>query len=474
MNHTSLSKTRKALFAGLIGVALVAASCSSDKAAAPAATTTSTTATPATDATPATNATPATDAVPATAAVDPTTVATDAPVTTDAAPTGSPIVLALIADASGPVAGSQKFAEKATNAWADFVNAKGGLNGHPVTVEFRDIKGDAAASQAAVDELVAKSPTAWVLMASSTESAIAESLQKSNIPVLGTGYNPAIWGGDIEAFKLHCSTDPGAPVACALPNAFTITTTFGAVVDEQVFGAQAAGATKLAVAACAEVDSCSQANPVFETTAKALGLELGTSVKVSASAPDYSAECIGFVQEGVDFIQISASGDLGVKLFQDCADQGYTGIFGASAGTVTGDLLTTKGITLAGGLNAFPWWVDDAPVKEFRDAMKDGGLTEAEWAGPGITGLWSSLQLFAKALSNTKLTATDDIAAADALKAMYTIKDETLGGLISPITFTEGQRAAARPCFWPYILKDGVLTNPLGGLKYQCYPAEAG
>ena len=438
-----------------------------DTTAAPAATTATTAAAPATTAAPA-----ATDAATtAPAATEP--VATE-PAATDAAkPSGTPLLLAVIADASGPVAGSQANANKHVQAWADYINAKGGVNGHPVTIEFRDTAGDPAKAQAAIDELLAKKPVAWVLAASSTESAMAESLGKSGIPVLGTGYNPTIWGGNIESFKLACSTDPGAPVACALPNAFTVTTTFGAVVDEQVLGAQAAGAKKLAVAACAEVDSCSQANPVFEATAAALGLQLGTSVKVSASAPDYSAECIGFIQEGVDFIQISAAGDLGAKMFQDCADQGYTGIFGASAGTVSGDLIKTKGITLAGGLNAFPWWVDDAPVKEFRAAMEAGGVTPDEYAAPSATGLWSSLQLFAKAMSNTKLTATDDITAADALDAMYTIKDETLDGLISPITFTKGERAAARACFWPYILKDGTFTNPLGGLKFQCYPPAA-
>src|SRR5256884_3604813 len=54
-----------------------------------------------------------------------------------------------------------------------------------------------------------------------------------------------------------------------------------------------------------------------------------------------------------------------------CKTQGYLGYFGASATSVTAALYNTRGIKLAGGLNAFPWWVDDAPVKNFRDAMTD-------------------------------------------------------------------------------------------------------
>ena len=177
-----------------------------DTTAAPAATTATTAAAPATTAAPA-----ATDAATtAPAATEP--VATE-PAATDAAkPSGTPLLLAVIADASGPVAGSQANANKHVQAWADYINAKGGVNGHPVTIEFRDTAGDPAKAQAAIDELLAKKPVAWVLAASSTESAMAESLGKSGIPVLGTGYNPTIWGGNIESFKLACSTDPGAPV----------------------------------------------------------------------------------------------------------------------------------------------------------------------------------------------------------------------------------------------------------------------
>ncbi len=401
----------------------------------------------------------------------PTPVETTEPA--PAEPTGSPLVVAALVDVTGPLAGSQAYAPDILQAWADHVNGNGGLNGHPVEIEVFDTKADGAVSQAAVDEIVDLDPELIYLASSSSESAIAESLGQTGIPIVGIGYNPGVWGGNIEAFKLACSTEPGAPVGCALPNAFTITTTFGAVVDEQVLGAIAAGATKVATAACSEIDSCSQAAPVFDATATALGIDNAGLSKVSASAPDYTAECINWIQDGVDFIQLSTSGEVGARLFADCADQGYEGIFGASAGTVSGDLIKVDGITLAGGLNAFPWWVDDAPVVEFRDVVEAAGVSEEGWQNPNATGTWSVMQLWAKALSNTDLTADDEITKVESLAAMYTIEDETLDGLISPVTFTEGQRASHRPCFWPYKLEGGEFTALVGGLQYQCYPPEA-
>jgi len=413
-----------------------------------------------------------TQAAATTAAAD-TTVAAGADTTVAAADTTapaatadkSPVLIASLVDLTGPSTGPANMPDL-IKAWGDYINAKGGLNGHPVTFDIQDTKSDAATAQSELDAMVAKKPVLILLESSATEAALAASLAATNIPVMGVGYAPAVWGGYIEAFKLACSADAGAPVACALPNAFPLATTFGAVVDEQVLGAKAAGATKLATAACAEIEACSQAEPVFAATATAVGVADTGAVKVDSTKGDYSAECIQWIQQGVDFIQISGSSALGASLFSSCTDQGYTGIFGASAGSVSGDLIATKGITLAGGINGFPWWVDDAPVKEYADAMKAGGITDLGIAGPSGTVVWSALQLFAKA----NATLSDAPTAAETLKNMFTVKDETLDGLIAPVTFTEGQPAKSRDCFWPYILKDGKFTNPLGGLKFQCYP----
>ena len=465
--RTSIHRRRRALLGLGAAFGLILGACSSDSTstatthAAPAATTTAgSTASSAS----------ATTAGP-TASSEAATPSTEATASSAAAATAhkSPILIAGIVDATGPSSADQGNGEVIAKAWGDFINAKGGLDGHPVTFEFADNGGDAAKAQSQVAELEAKNPVAFLLLSSSVESSLGDALTKSGVPVLGVGYSPTIWGGSIEAFKLACSTDPGAPVACAIPNAFTLATTFGAVVDEQVIGAKAAGATKLVTAACAEVDSCSQAAPVFSADATALGLADTGVVKVSSTASDYTAECIKFVQDGVDFVQISASGSVGVTMWANCQDQGYTGIFGASAGSVFGDLIKVKGITLAGGLNAFPWWVDDAPVKEYRNAMTAGGVTSDQYSSPTMTGVWSALQLFAKA--NT--TLSDSPTKDETLAHMYTISNETLGGLIAPVTFTKGQLAANRACFWPYILKGGTFTNPLGGLKYECYPPKS-
>jgi branched-chain amino acid transport system substrate-binding protein len=99
--------------------------------------------------------------------------------------------------------------------------------------------------------------------------------------------------------------------------------------------------------------------------------------------------------------------------------------------------------------------------------MEAGGIQDSEMSST-LSSMWSSLQLFATA--NSKLG--DNPTAAETLANMFTIKGETLGGLIPPITFTTGQPAAARNCFWPIKFENKNLTAPLGGLKFECYPAQ--
>jgi branched-chain amino acid transport system substrate-binding protein len=379
----------------------------------------------------------------------------------------SPLLIVGTFDIGGPSPVPPAGAD-AVQAWADHINAQGGINGHPVEVDIRDTKGDAAAAQTLTQELLAMDPILFLLNTPSTEASQAELLGGSQVPVMGVGYNPAIWGGHIAAFNLTCSNDEGSPLPCGLANAFAVTTTPGAVIDEQLYGAQAAGATKVTSAVCAEVDSCSTSIPVFAATAAALGLEVVESVKVSSTASDYSAECIGFMQEGVDFIQLSGGLGLSLGVINSCKDQGYEGIFGASAGSVHGELIEFDDITLAGGLHAFPWWADDPLVQEYRDAMAAGGVDEEGIADPTTTGIWSVLQLFAKAQANL----SDAPTGAEAIENMYTIQDETLGGLIAPVSYSPDDPDRSRDCFWPYVLEGGEMSSPLGGLAYQCSPPE--
>ena len=86
------------------------------------------------------------------------------------APTGSPINVGLIGSFTGSQASSSNQGQTVGPAWERYVNEQlGGINGHPVTMDVTDTKGDAAAAQAAITAEQGKNPLAWVLATPSTD-----------------------------------------------------------------------------------------------------------------------------------------------------------------------------------------------------------------------------------------------------------------------------------------------------------------
>jgi branched-chain amino acid transport system substrate-binding protein len=444
--------------------ALVASACGSSSKKADTTTTAAAASTTAAAAT-------TTAAAATTTAAAATTTAAAASSTTAAgggAATGDPVTIESLIDQTGPSPYPEGL-DKVIKATVDYINSTGGLNGHVLKIEITDGKTDPANAQAVVDGFKAKNPVAVLLGTSASETAISDALGKLGVPIIGQGYNPAVWGG----YFPPQATCKAAPTFCAKPNFLTIATTFGAVVAEQVVAAQLAGSKVVAAAACAEIEACSSAGPVFDGVAKALGLKTLGSTKVSSTATDYSAQCISFINGGADFIQISGSNTMGVNLQKSCADQGYKGAWGASAGSVNGSLIKAP-YKLVGGLNGFPWWVDDAPVKNYRAVMDKAGVSPDVYGNPVSTGMYSALLLLQKAV-NANADKSKPLDGAAALAAMYKVKDETLDGLLpQKTTFTADNLDRHVDCFWPYVKDEkGNFTNPLGGLKTQCFPAAA-
>jgi branched-chain amino acid transport system substrate-binding protein len=368
---------------------------------------------------------------------------------TVAPPTGTPLKVALIVDKSSPSAGGQKNTEPVIKAWVQNTNAQGGVAGHPVEVVVFDTKGDAPTGLSTAEKLVADSSiVAVVSVDANGEAAFLKTYSDGGLPVIGgMGYNPRVWG--------------------VLPNLFALTTTFPSVVNMQVISAKAQGATTAGVAACAENPSCASAAPLFEAAAKKLSVQYAGIATIAADAPNYTAECLQFINKGTQFIQLSAAGATVLRLASDCRAQGYRNFFGASAGTVTSELyLGDDKIKLAGGLNAFPWFVDSEPVAAFRKVMKEQGVDEKTYGAPTSTATWATMELFKKTLEANKSSLSQSPTRAEIIAAYGTITDETLGGLLpNPITFKANQPAKPVSCFWVYTYQDKQFS---GDFKPTC------
>jgi branched-chain amino acid transport system substrate-binding protein len=279
-----------------------------------------------------------------------------------------------------------------------------------------------------------------ISVSSVTEAAVGKPLSDAKVPVVGgSGYNPAVWS--------------------ALPYWNGVATTVEAIGAAQPISATVFGKTKLGQVGCAEAPECKTSGARFAAAVPA-GATFTKSFLIAADAPNYTAECLAFIESKTDFIQLGVPAPTATRFYDECNTQGYTGVYGASAGTVIKNFYTLKGIKLAGPLNGFPWFVDAPPVVRYRKIMQDAGVGDDVWAQPTATVTYAGLELFKKALTASGATLSEPVTRDNVISAYTQIKGETLDGLLAqPTTYSATGIAPKVPCYWAYSYADGKFTG---------------
>lgn len=379
-----------------------------------------------------------------------------------------PIVIGVPSAQSGPSSSGNDGIPGVAKAWAAYVNKQlKGIAGYPVKVVQSDTKSDPAAALAAVTKLV--EDDGIIASVGGTDdpsaSAVTQYLQSKGVPTIGgVCYAPVVCGGPPSIIAPNGGN----------PSFFTVTTTIPASITEQLVAAKdLAKAKTFGVMTCAESPSCASADPLYKIIAKNVGIDYAGLVTVSASDPSYTAACLSLKQKGADVVQLSVGQAVGARIVSDCTKQGYKPAWAASAGAVsarTWEPVSKQipGFKLYGGLNAFPWFANAAPVKNFTKAMAKYA-PGAKYDDPNSTGTWASLELFRTALEQYKSNLTAAPTSQDVFAAMYGLQGENLGGLLpQKMTYAKGQPAPAIDCFYLFQLVNGKFTSPDGGLKSRC------
>jgi branched-chain amino acid transport system substrate-binding protein len=342
-------------------------------------------------------------------------------------PTGTPIKIGMAVPLTGDTADTAKAQVSVAEAWQDWVNDNGGIGGHPVEVLAEDSKASGQVLLGVMKRFVEDEQVAAVVMTDTTaEGAVGDYLAQQNVPVIGaSGFDARLWS--------------------KLPNFYSIGTTVPSTLAGQVEVAKSLGAKKFGVIVCAEVPACKEAEKVFEPLARGAGMEYAGLATVASADANYTAACLSQIQQGADFISINVKPAIAVRLMADCKQQGFTGYFGRNSTGFSQASDEQVADTKSGiSLNGFPWWVDAAPVQNFRDVM-DQYASGTDYRDSGSTTTWAALELFRKALGSP----SGDVTRQTVTDAYGTVKDETLDGLLPmPLTFAAGQPAPKVPCFW--------------------------
>lgn len=360
---------------------------------------------------------------------------------TSPAPTGSVIKIGVIGSNSGSQASSCDQGDTVGPAWADWMNANGGLNGHKVQVISVDDAGDPAKAQAAEKQLVDSDQVlAIVVSCDNLISAYAADAKAKGVPLVSGPANQSPWYSQAGTFVTPTDVASG-------------------LVDQLKVAKQYAHATKFANLYCSEVAACQQAVALQQPKAATIGIGY-TSLAVSSTATSYTAQCLQLQQQKVDYAQLNFTTAAAAKFVQDCQAQNYNPIWGTSEQAAGKDLLSLSDFHAFGPAYAFPSTKDGAPFQTFRDAMTKYAKG-SNWKEGSASFAWGGLVALQTALKSVGASPT----RSDVMTALGTIQSSDLGGLLpNKVTFNPQKAAAyfAYPCSFVLEIQGGKLTSPSG------------
>jgi branched-chain amino acid transport system substrate-binding protein len=363
----------------------------------------------------------------------------------------SPVAIGSVGTLSGVVGQSIGGGSKAVQAWAEMLNDRGGLAGHPVRVYTADDGGDPARHQALVQELVeSKGVIAFVYNAAPlTGHASVKYLEKKRVPVIGTE-STGRWTYESPMF---------------FPQATSGELAYAAEIAAAAVFAVPQGKTKLGLIACSEgVSICEDAKKIAPTWAKRLGYELVQTTSASLAQPDFTAECLSARNAGVQVVSVTMDANSLVRIAKSCASVGYKPLFAFAQQIAVQAMAREPALEGAvGDAITLPWFLADHPaIRDFQDALRERAPGQ-DIDGAAASG-WASAKLFELAAAAISAEPTP----AEILEGLWSIKDETLGGLTMPLTFRRDQPAERRLCYFALQISGGRFTSPDHG-QLRCY-----
>jgi branched-chain amino acid transport system substrate-binding protein len=351
---------------------------------------------------------------------------------------GAPLVFGVIASDSGPT-GTTSDVPTTASDWASYVNAHGGIAGHPVQVVVENDGDSAATALQDAQDLIQNKHAIAIGDASFTDTAFEKYVDSAKVPVI------SLTQGDATFTYV---TDP---------NFFSNEATVPVGIWAQSKVAQLSGATKYGFMYCSEVAACAQSIPLEKADAASVGISLAYTGSFSASAPNYTAQCLTAKQDGVQALFVAGANTASnQRVLDDCASQSYKPTAVAAVGTLGTATAKDPQIPVQWGYTGtLPWFVKNSATTTFDQVM--GGYLPSATTPATVMGTWTGLQLFAAAAAHVGATPT----AQDIYTGLYALDGNNLGGLTSPLTFKSGQPHPVN-CVFVYEIKNGSYSTPEG------------
>lgn len=358
---------------------------------------------------------------------------------------GRPIVIGNVGSTSGVIGDVASLELQGLRVWVKHVNDNGGINGRPIRLLTADDGTDAQRHQALVQQMVETNKVIALVGNGNTFTltrATLDYLERKKVPLVGGDGVNVLSDQSPMSFPSHTAG------SVLVPANYMATAR----------AAKFAGSKKAGLVTCVEVSNCNTAYNTFDEGMRKVGLEPVYKAQGQITQADYTSECLGARNAGAAVIYVASDGGTVSRLAASCVRQNYRPIIVWNA---TAELKThERDPNLEGaviGSATFQWFEGGSPPRdEFRAAMARYLPGEKITAGHGVG--WMDGQLFGKALA----ASSGEPGPQQVLEGLWTIRNDTFGGLTGPLTFVKGKNPRPPVCMFIVRIVNGKYTSPDG------------
>jgi branched-chain amino acid transport system substrate-binding protein len=366
----------------------------------------------------------------------------------------TPVVLGQTSPSSGIIGATDFNMRTGMALWLRDVNARGGVQCHPVQLYQMDDAADPARVTTNLTTLVNDKKAIAIVGAgvATTFPAARRFAEQNKVPFVGGDLIEPSWFASPWLFP-----QGGSPLAA-----------YAGAMKE---AAAAAHTTKIGLVYCVEAAICGQINENFDAMAKASGLQVVLRKVSSITSPDYTAECQALKSAGAGAVFVAMEGSGNARFARSCRSLGYQPAIATSALAVTAEAVLDPNIRKLGaflGAATTPFLAtDSAGVRGFTaayDRFAPGSSVDQN----SITQFTAGRLFEAAIAAVSAIARTGPITRDLLLDGLWRIKNETLGGLAPPITFHRNAPPAANDCYASLTIAAAGYAAPKGG-RFDCF-----
>ena len=350
---------------------------------------------------------------------------------------------------SGVIGAAMAPIAEGARAWVADVNARGGVDGHPVRLFQVDDGGDPGRSLAIVKRLVEQDhiQALYATHMPTTEEAIVGYVTEKGVPVIGGCSCSSVTDSSPMIFPVG----PGAPTGEMWAHILPLT----AQTDHR----------KVSILYCREAANCQGLADLMQKNAGRAGVKIVHTAQVSLAQPDFTAEVLAAHNAGADAVVGIFDNATLIRVARSAHRQGYNPVFSIQQAGYD-DAMLTGGADVEGFVTAgiVPDHNNSPKLADYRAAL-------ARYVPGGRRATISASQWVAgKLIERIGPLLGDQPTPASFAEGLFSLKGETLGGLLPPTTYQRGTgHGATNQCIVPVQIQSGKFVAPKGD-EFTCAP----